>query len=863
MGYAIDWSDLEQRIQDQKAALLDTSQNMDPERLKFLVETYDECKGESVFITRAKLFEKVLNNKKIYLDGNPIVGSLAGGRAMIYAYPEWQCNWVKDDLDSEKLALSSLGEVRFSDETKEILKKVYKTWKGKTTYDRANKLYKELYGGNAELLVKCGWIYPVNDNSTGSGVADYPAMLTKGIRGILEEVEAAYRALPKHATNWTKIEFYRACKIALNAVIAYAHRYADLAEETAKAETNPKKQAELMEIAEVCRRVPEFPARNFREALQSFWFTHCCIQIEQCGCGHSLGRYGQYMYPFYKKDLDEGTLTKEQVLTLLKCQWVKHLEIAVYQGDAYAKAFSGHTGQTISLGGYTADGDDASNDLEELLMDTQIAMNNIQPTLALFYTPKMKPSYLEKAAEVVRSGSGQPQFMNMNAAVARSMVRFASRGITLDEARTLPVIFGCVGTGIQGKGSYVTFEGQPNLAKLVEFAMYDGYDPHTRKQVFPNVKPAEECATFEELYDALLRHMDHAYDAQRKISDLGNSTREQIVPNIFRSCLLDGCIESGLCEEAGGPKYSQSLCITSTGIDAANSLYAIKHLIYDTKQLTWEQLKKALAANFEGYEDIQKLCFGAPKHGNDIEDVDQLTRRFFRDVERIYRSHGPDYFGYEAHMDPFSLSYHNYFAPMTGALPNGRQKGVALTDASVSAMPGTDVNGSTALIKSAAQAIDTVRNNCNHMNMKFLPSALEGPSGTRMLLNLIKTYFDLGGGHIQFNCVSSETLCDAQEHPQNYKNLASPGSPPTSPACTRVCRTKSSSVRNTRTSDSYPDGGEPPDCRRPLPNCSTRMKCMLEITIAPEVIAKFKELLVEEDNEDAVFRIRETKVGGG
>ena len=623
MGYSIDWSDLEQRIQDQKAALLDTSQNMDPERLKFLVETYDECKGESVFITRAKLFEKVLNNKKIYLDGNPIVGSLAGGRAMIYAYPEWQCNWVKDDLDSEKLALSSLGEVRFSDETKEILKKVYKTWKGKTTYDRANKLYKELYGGNAELLVKCGWIYPVNDNSTGSGVADYPAMLTKGIRGILEEVEAAYRALPKHATNWTKIEFYRACKIALNAVIAYAHRYADLAEETAKAENNPKKQAELMEIAEVCRRVPEFPARNFREALQSFWFTHCCIQIEQCGCGHSLGRYGQYMYPFYKKDLDEGTLTKEQVLTLLKCQWVKHLEIAVYQGDAYAKAFSGHTGQTISLGGYTADGDDASNDLEELLMDTQIAMNNIQPTLALFYTPKMKPSYLEKAAEVVRSGSGQPQFMNMNAAVARSLVRFASRGITLDEARTLPVIFGCVGTGIQGKGSYVTFEGQPNLAKLVEFAMYDGYDPHTRKQVFPNVKPAEECATFEELYDALLRHMDHAYDAQRKISDLGNSTREQIVPNIFRSCLLDGCIESGLCEEAGGPKYSQSLCITSTGIDAANSLYAIKHLIYDTKQLTWEQLKKALAANFEGYEDIQKLCFGAPKHGNDIEDVDQ------------------------------------------------------------------------------------------------------------------------------------------------------------------------------------------------------------------------------------------------
>lgn len=771
MSYSINWSNLEERIANQKQKLLNTDQKMDPERLKFLVEAYDENKGESVFIIRARLFEKVLKNKKIYLDENPIVGSLAGGMAKIYAYPEWQCNWIKDDLDSDKLALSSLGEVRFDDETKEVLKKVYKTWKGKTTYDRANKLYKDLYGSNPELLVKCGWIYPVNDNSTGSGVADYPVVLNKGIRGLINDVDEAFSKLPKHNTNWSKVEFYRACKIALEAVIAYANRYADLAEETAKNETNPAKKSELLKIAEVCRRVPEHPARNFHEAMQSFWFTHCCIQIEQCGCGHSLGKYGQYMYPFYKKDIDDGILTKEQVLSLLKAQFVKHLEIAVYQGDAYAKSFSGHTGQTISLGGYTADGDDASNELEMLIMDTQIAMNNIQPTLALFYTSKMKPEYLEKAVEVVRHGTGQPQFMNTDAAVARSLVRFGTRGITLDEARTLPVIFGCVGTGIQGKGSYVTFEGQPNLSKLVEFAMYNGYDPHTRKQVFPEVKAAEECETFEEFYQTMLVHMDHAYDAQRKISDLGNTTREQLVPNIFRSCLLEGCIERGLCEEAGGPIYSQSLCITTSGIDAVNSLYGIKHLIYDTKKLTWEQLKEALATNFEGHEDIQKMCYEAPKHGNDIEDVDQLTRRFFRDVEKIYRKQGTDYFGYEPHMDPFSLSFHNYFAAMTGALPNGRKKGIALTDASVSAMPGTDTHGSTALIKSAAQAIDTTRNNCNHMNMKFLPSVLEGPNGSRLLLSLIKTYFDLGGGHIQFNCVDSEALKDAQDNPDNYKDL--------------------------------------------------------------------------------------------
>ena len=769
MSYAVNWDTAEQRITAHKNFLLDAPQKMDAQRLQFLMDTYEECKGESVFRIRAKLLENILVNKDIFLDGNVIVGTIGGAPAAVYPYPEWQVNWIKDELDAVKM--SSLGELSIPEQTKDLLKKVYKLWKGKTTYDRANKMYKELYGSNPELLVKCGWIYPVNDNSTGSGVADYPLVLNRGLRGILEDIDAAMAALPKHAANWSKLEFYQACKISLNAVITYAHRYADLAEKTAERTADPKDRAELLEIAGICRRVPEYPARNFREAIQSFWFTHCCIEIEQCGCGHSLGRYGQYMYPFYKKDIEEGTLTKEQVLTLLKFQWVKHLEIAVYQGDAYAKALSGHTGQTISLGGYTADGDDASTELELLLMVTQIVMKNIQPTLALFYTPKMEQAYLEKAVDVVREGSGQPQFMNMDAAMTRSLVRFASRGVTLDEARTCPVIFGCVGTGMAGKGSYVTFEGQPNLAKLVELTMNDGWDPHTKKQVFPSVAKVEELETFEAFYQAFLKHMDYGYDVQRKISNLGNSTREMLVPNIFRSCLLEGCIEKGLCEEAGGPKYSQSLCITTAGVDAANSLYAVKHLVYDTQKLTMTQLKEALAANFEGHEAIEKMCYEAPKHGNDIPDVDSLVRRFFRDVERIYRSHGPDYFGYEAHMDPFSLSFHNYFAPMTGALPNGRRKGVALTDASVSAMPGTDVNGSTALIKSAAQAIDTIRNNCNHMNMKFLPAALEGPAGTRMLLSLIKTYFDLGGGHVQFNCVSSETLRSAQAAPQNHKDL--------------------------------------------------------------------------------------------
>lgn len=768
-GCAINWDSADQRIKDHKAFLMEAPQKMDPQRLQFLMEVYDEYKSESNVMLRARLLERVLTKKDIFLDGNPIVGTMTGIRAGVYAYPEWQVNWIRDELDMVKM--SSLGELNIPAETQDLLKKVYKQWKGSTTYDRANKIYREIYGENAELLVKSGWIYPVNDNSTGSGACDYAKIINKGIAAILEEVNGHLEALPKKATNGGKLEFYRGCQIALKAVVAYAHRYADLAEATAAQEQDPKAKAELLEIAEVCRRVPEFPARNFREAVQAFWFTHLCIEIEQAGCGASPGRYGQYMFPYYQKDLEEGTLTRDQALTLLKFQFIKHLEIAVYQGTAYALALSGHTGQVISIGGLTEDGEDASTELEEVLMDCQIAMKNIQPTLALFYHPKMKESYLNKAIDVIRTGVGQPQFMNNAIVIQRHLARFGTRGITIGEARKNCVVFGCVGTGQAGQGSYVTFEGQPNLAKLVEFTLNDGYDPYTKKQIGIQVADPASFSTFEEFYDAFLKHTAHCLMQQRRISDIGNSMREEIVPSVFRSSVIEGCLETGLFEEQGGPKYAQSLCITTSGVDAANSLYAIKHLVYDTKKLSMERLKEALAANFEGYDDVQKMCFEAPKHGNDLPDVDALVQRMYRDVEEIFRACGTDYFGHESRMDAFSLSFHNYFAPMTGALPNGRRRGEPLTDASVSAMPGTDVNGITAMLKSAAKAVDTVKYNANHLNVKLLPSFLDGMAGTRTLISLIKTYYDLGGSHVQFNCVDTDTLREAQKKPENHKEL--------------------------------------------------------------------------------------------
>ena len=348
-GYAINWDTAEARVKDLKAYLMNAPQVMDPERLQFLNEVYEEFQGEPVFYIRAKLLERVLTKKKIFLDGNPIVGTLTGTRAGVYAYPEWNVAWIKEEMQMAKMA--SLGEMKIPQETTELLEKTYKKWKGRTCIDLNNKMFKDKYGFNPAPYSKAGVYYDNVSVASGSGIADYPLALNKGLRWVIDDIKKRLLECPTTLANKEKHDLYRAMIVATEAVIAHSHRYADLAEKTAETETDPKAKAELLEIAEICRRVPEFPARNFREAIQSFWFIHLAIEVEQMACACSPGRYGQYMYPFYKKDIEEGNLTREQVLTLLKFQWIKHLELAEYQGGSYAMTLSGHTGQSITIGG--------------------------------------------------------------------------------------------------------------------------------------------------------------------------------------------------------------------------------------------------------------------------------------------------------------------------------------------------------------------------------------------------------------------------------------------------------------------------------------------------------------------------------
>jgi len=404
-------------------------------------------------------------------------------------------------------------------------------------------------------------------------------------------------------------------------------------------------------------------------------------------------------------------------------------------------------------------------------LDTQIELCNIQPTITVLYHDNLKEDFLLKAMDLERTGLGQPQWMNNDVVIKRLLVRHAKRGITIEDARNC-INMSCVGTGVAGKTAFIRENATFNLAKCFELALNNGVDPETKKQIGAKTGDPNLFAGFEDLFAAYSAQVRHMFAAIRPYGSLANKALGNTVPSPLRSAMYHGCLERGRHEFDNGPDYYLYYTISTAGVDTANSLMAMKHLVYDTKALTMQNMLDALKADFKGHEDIQRMCINAPKHGNDEEEMNALVRRVYDDAMEIYHGIDENYYGDNiGNIEAYSLSIHNYFGMLTGALPSGRNKGTPLTDASVSATPGTDKNGPLALIKSAAQALDTVKYGSNHFNMKFHPSAVQGIAGARKLLSLVKSYMDMGGSHIQFNIVSSETLKKAQECPDDYKAL--------------------------------------------------------------------------------------------
>jgi pyruvate-formate lyase len=759
------------RIDRLKELLRSTPQNLDFERVRIMHQVYDDTAGDTAILRRAKFMAALLEQKKLYIDDNLFVGAMAGTLNGVYTYPEWQVDWMTEEKTIEKKCKTP--------EDKKANEWALEYWGKRAMKPRVAEIFKRRFGYDANPCYDAGLIAAFSDWPAGGGNLNYPRVYREGLASMIKEVEERQMALEMRMPNLSKFYFYEASLIVMRAVIRYAHRYAKLAREMAAKEKNATRKAELIAVAETCEWVPEHPARNLREAMQCHFLCHILAELEQVGCGYSEAYLGQNLEPFYQADKAAGLVSYDDAVFMFQNLVIKLNEINYYYGEKVAIQNSADLGQSITLGGYTEEGGDATAEMDFVILDACEYLALPQPPLSCALTPMTSGKLIEKVLDVIGTGIGLPQFVNAEVMIKRALHLWGHTDrvgdLPLGKARRT-----CVGACV---GSYIPYEtghpveGQPNLGKIIELTLNDGFDPRTKKQVGPKTGDPVKFKDFEELYAAFENQLQFCEDTLRHAAWISNILQADFLPCTWRSILTGGCIETGTETWAGGANYYTVAQISVGGVDAANSLMAVKDLVFDKKKLTMAELKKALAANFEGeYEKVRKMCYhDAPKHGNDIPEMNQMLYRVNDSILKAFNNvdGGGNYISKDikTSLDQYTKSIHNLMGLVTGALPTGKKAGVALTDGSLSAMPGTDVNGPTALVMSAAKGNDAVKWCATHMNMKLPPDQLKTRKGRENVMNLVRTLFANNGYHIQFNVLDTEKLRDAQKHPENYRDL--------------------------------------------------------------------------------------------
>ncbi|MCJ7823966.1 MAG: hypothetical protein MUP44_03635, partial [Anaerolineales bacterium] len=675
------------RIDALKEKFMSTPADISSERNILMMSAYEETAGYQQIIRRAKFLAYVLDNKELYIDENLFVGSMASSTNATYPYPEWNVEWMKEENTVER---SKTPEDRKANQW------ALDYWDKRSLKPRSDEIFIRKYGFDPNPCFKAGLIAEFTSWPGGGGNLNYPKVYNEGLASMIEDVEERQMALDMLLPNASKFYFYESSLIVMRGFIRFANRYAALAREMAAKEEDETRKAELIAIAETCEWVPEHPARNLREAIQCHFFCHICAELEQVGCGYSEAYLGQNLEPYYQADKAAGLVGPDEATFMLENLFIKLNEIGYYFGEKVALQNSADLGQSISLGGFTEDGEDATAEMDFLVLDAANYLHLPQPPLSCVYTERMSGKFLEKVLDVIGTGIGMPQFVNGDVMMKRALHMFADskKGITLEKARRT-----CIGACV---GSYIPYEtghpveGQPNLGKVIELTMNNGFDPRTKQQVGPKTGDPESFKTFEELYAAFQKQINFNEEVLRRGAWIASMLCADFLPVTWRSLLTGGCIETGTEVWNGGANYYTCAQIVVGGIDAANCLMAVKKLVYDDKKITMAELKKALAANFEGeYKKVRKLCYEAPKHGNDIPEMNRMAHRVYESIITAFNNvdGGGNYLSKDIKSAPdaYTKSVHNLMGMVTGALPNGKYAGVALTDGSLSAMPGTDV----------------------------------------------------------------------------------------------------------------------------------------------------------------------------
>ena len=791
-------------------ALYEKMPQIEADRAVLLTESYMATEGEPIITRRAKAFRHILEHLPITIrDNELIVGSATKAPRGCQVFPEYSFEWLESEFDT--VEKRTADPFYISEETKETLSKVYKYWKGKTTSELATAYMTD----EAKLAIDHGMFTPGNYfyNGIGHLTVDYPKVLAVGYRGIIKEAKAVLAELSAGDADFAKRgHFLRAVIMSCEAAITYAKRYSELASQMAKTTADVRRRKELEEIAAVCREVPEYGAKSFREACQSFWFVQMLLQIESSGHSISPGRFDQYMYPYYKSDLDAGKLTREEAQELMDCIWVKLNDLNKVRDAASAEGFAGYSlFQNLIAGGQDKYGRDATNDLSFMSITATEHVFLPQPSFSVRVWNGTPHEFLIRAAELTRTGIGFPAYYNDEVIIPA----LQSRGLTLEDARDYNII-GCVEPQKAAKTDGWHDAAFFNMCRPLELVFSNGKDKGV--QIGPRTGEVETMRTYEEFENAYRAQMNYFIELLVNADNAIDVAHAERCPLPFQSSMVEDCIGRGKSLQEGGAIYNFT---GPQGFGIANvtdGMYAVRKLVFEDKKYTLGFFKKALDANFgqemdshmaakltaqvaaqvvaSGKElteedlktvyltvkankaseeekkqyaallaDIQSLS----KFGNDDDEVDLFAREmaytYTKPLEKYKNPRGGIF---QAGLYPVSANVP--LGAQTGATPDGRLAFTPIADG-VSPAAGRDVKGPTASANSVSRLDHYIASNGTLFNMKFHPSALEGRSGLESFVALVRGYFDQKGSHMQFNVVSRDTLLDAQAHPENYKSL--------------------------------------------------------------------------------------------
>jgi pyruvate formate-lyase/glycerol dehydratase family glycyl radical enzyme len=743
------------------------------ERSVLVTQSYKETEALPPVLRQAMAFDKVLSEMPIWIrDGELIVSNLASRPGGSFLFPEYDNSWIVPELDT--ISTRRGDPWQLGEEDRKLIRGCQDYWHGRNLAAYADALTTEEVRQaerNCYFDISTG-----KQCGVGHVVPDIESVIKRGLNAYIAAAEAHIARLDlTNPEDYAKLPFLKAVIIVDRAVVRWAGRFAALAREKAAIERDEGRKRELEDIATVCEWVPANPSRNFREALQTAAFVMASMQLEQPGVSISNGRLDQYFFPYYKKDVEDGTITKAQALELLECLWLKLAESKRVTADYLTFAHNGYPAwMSVTVGGQTADGYDASNDISYMLLDVSSNLQIHEPTVSARIHKRTPDKFLMACCEAIKAhGGGHPSLFN-DEVIIPSQLAYVPR-ITKEDAYDYCVV-GCADISFAGRGT----EGIPyhalSLARLLELMM-QWKDPASGTPLTSGVGDMLRWQSFDDMMQAF-REQARMWARLMFLQQLPLvEAHAKQRPCPYLSSLTQDCIERGISYYDGGAVYgNHEIVACIVGIATfANSMAAIRKLIFDDRTITMSQLKRALETNFEDASTnpsgpaIREMCLRAPKYGNDDPYVDNIAKDCLNVVVKELRKHEtlPGQ-GYAATISP--VAAHIPYGLLCGATPDGRKAKTPLSDA-CSPAQGSDVNGPTAAIKSVSNLEHVNLVHGTVFNLKMHPAALHTAAGMAKWANLIRTYFDLGGWEMQFNVVSAETLREAQKHPEQYKDL--------------------------------------------------------------------------------------------